>query len=58
MGERIAKAKVRKLIGRGKESSIGKAKASCVSKVKELIHYFPLAGRCLDISRKAGLYHT
>jgi len=29
-----------------------------IKQSKEFIHYFPLAGRCSAISRKAALHHT
>jgi len=49
---------VTKQMGSYKDSLIGKVKPAHVSKGnKEFIHHFPWAGRCSDISRKAGLHH-
>lgn len=44
---------------RDKESLISEAKVYVQPKQnKEFARYFPLAGRCFPISRKAGLRHV
>jgi len=50
---------MRKIVGQDKDSLIGKQKECVQAKQNmEFIHYFPSAGRCSAISRKAGLHHT
>jgi len=53
---RIGRVKVRKLTGWDKDSLVGKQKPC--KQNKKFIHYFPSAGRCSAISRKAGLHHA
>lgn len=51
--------KVKKVVGWNRDHLIGKAKAAWANKAKQgLINYFPLAGRCSTISRKAKLHQT
>lgn len=45
----------RELMGWHTDNLPGKAEATHASKVKDFIHYFPTAGRCLSTSRKRGL---
>lgn len=59
--ERELREKVRKLTDQDKDSLTGRAKAAHASEAKqdeELIHHFPVAGRCSAVSRKTGLHHT
>lgn len=57
--QRTGSVKVRKFMCWNKDSVIGKAKlCTQARRNKELIYYSPLAGRCLSISRQAGLHYA
>lgn len=60
VGEKIRRVEARKLMGRDKDNSMGKATAPCAQakQNKEFMHGLPLAGRCSSSSGKAGLHHT
>lgn len=59
MWQRIGSVKVRKFMYWNKDSVIGKAKlCTQASQNKELIYYSSLEGRCLSISRLAGLHYA
>ena len=58
MGKRIRRVKVRKPVGWDEGSLTGKQNLRVqVKQSKELIHYFPLAGKCSAFSRNGGLHH-